>query len=99
MARRTTANTGITLGNLVDELGILKAEIAELELREKKIKAILIESGEDLIKGLVYQAAISETERVTLDSTKVRSFLTSVQLIACQRIATVVTVLVGARSE
>jgi hypothetical protein len=85
--------------SLVDELGVLKGEIAALELREKEIKAVLIESGQDLIKGIIFQAAISDSERVTLDSAKVRSFLSPVQIAACSRVSIVTTVRVSARSE
>jgi hypothetical protein len=87
------------LGLLVDELGELKARIAELEVREKEIKALLCDSGEELVKGYDYQAAITESERITLDSSKVRSYLTPIQIMACQRITSVKTVRVSARSE
>lgn len=97
MAKKTKSN--MVLAGLVDELGELKSRIAELELREKDIKSVLCETGLELIKGYSYQAAITESERCTLDSARVRSYLTPIQTTACQRITTVITVRVSARSE
>lgn len=99
MAKQSKVRTNNMLMGLVDELGLLKAQIAELEVREKELKSILIESGEELIKGFTFQASICESERCTLDSTKVRSYLKPIEIIACQRITTVTTVRVSARSE
>jgi hypothetical protein len=99
MAKLAKKGSNKVLTALVDELGELKSRIAELELREKDIKSVLCESGETLIKGYSFQASISESERCTLDSTKVKTYLTPVEILACQRITTVVTVRVSARSE
>lgn len=87
------------LSSLVDELGELKAAIAQLELREKFIKGVLCDSGLELIKGKLFQAAVCESERVTLDSAKVRSYLTPVQITDCSKVTMVTTVRVSARSE
>jgi hypothetical protein len=98
MAKRSVKKTD-NLATLVDELGELKSRIAELELREKDIKAILCDSGETLVKGYSYQAAITESERATLDSSRVKSYLTPIQIAACTRVTTVRAVRVSARSE
>jgi hypothetical protein len=83
----------------VDELGAIKARIAELQLKEKVIKALLIETGAELIRGYKYQAAISESERTTLDTERVRQYLSPAQIMECTRITSVTTVRVSARSE
>jgi hypothetical protein len=89
----------LLLSDLVDELGQLKAQIAELVLREQEIKTVLCDTGESLIRGQSYQASISESERTTLDNAKVKLYLNPAQLISCQRVSVVKTVRVSARSE
>lgn len=87
------------LSALVDELGELKSKIADLEVREKEIKIILCESGETLVRGQYYQAAITESERVSLDQNLVKQYLTTFQIVSCQRITSYTAVRVSARSE
>ena len=52
-------NSVITFGTLVDELLTLKAQIAELEQKEKELKDCLIATGEKTIDGLLARASIS----------------------------------------
>lgn len=99
MAKTAKKENKVILSDIVDELGDLKARIAELEVREKELKAILCDSGEELVKGYCYQAAITESERVSLDSNKVKLYLKPAEILACQRTTTVRTVRVSARSE
>lgn len=60
-------------GDLADRLGALKAEIAELEAREKALRDELIRRGVSAIEGSVYDAAISSAVRWTLDAKAVRA--------------------------
>lgn len=87
------------LSALVDELGELKAQIALLEVREKEIKSILCDSGESLVRGFDYQAAIIQSTRISLDTVLVKGYLTPAQIVACQKETCYVAVRVSARSE
>ena len=44
---------------LVDELGLIKAQIAELEKTEKAIKAVLIQNKQTTYAGDFYDASVS----------------------------------------
>lgn len=48
----------VTLGEVVDRLGRLRAEIAELEVLEKQFKETLSDSGETKVIGKLYKAAV-----------------------------------------
>ena len=47
------------LSEVVDELGLVRAEIAELQDRKKEYEQILKDSGEDEIEGRIYRATVS----------------------------------------
>ena len=63
----------IPAGDLVDHLGALKAEIADLETREKALRDELIRRGVPAIEGAVYDATITEAVRWTLDTKAVKA--------------------------
>lgn len=63
----------ISTGDLVDELGALKARIADLEARENLLRTELIYRRSTCAEGAVYSAAIAEAVRWTLDSKAVRA--------------------------
>jgi len=64
---------------LVDELGALKAEMAELAKREKALKGMIgtrmTMAGVDALDGLAYRVTRSETERSVLDTAAVKALL------------------------
>ncbi len=57
----TIANTVVSnvFASLVDELGLIKAQIAELEKTEKAIKAVLIQNKQTSYAGDFYDASVS----------------------------------------
>lgn len=67
----------------VDELALIKAQVAELSAREKALKALLTESGLGAIEGTLHRATVSWCPgRVTVDwETVARKFNPSHQLI------------------
>lgn len=73
-----------TLGAVVDRLGQLRAELADLEQVEKQLKTALIESGQDKIIGKLYKAAVIHSPgRISIDwQTIAERFEPSRQLIA-----------------
>jgi len=84
---------------IVDELGALKAQIADLTKQETKLKAALIESGYAEIDGSLFRAAVTWTERATLDSEAVRALLTPDQIRVCTRVTEIKAVRVSARKR
>jgi len=83
----------------VDELGTLKAQIAALTEREKQLKASLVASGYAALEGNLYRAAITWTERATLDGDAVRALLTEEQVRQCTKVTEVISVRVSARKR
>ena len=84
---------------IVDELGTLKAQIADLTKQEAKLKTALIESGYAEIDGSLFRAAVTWTERATLDAEAVRSILTEAQQQQCTRVTEIMSVRVSARKR
>ena len=97
----TTRRKGFTMDyrSTVDELGTLKAQIATLTEREKQLKAALVASGYAALEGNLYRAAISWTERATLDGDAVRALLTDEQVRQCTKVTEVMSVRVSARKR
>lgn len=83
----------------VDELGTLKAQIAALTEREKQLKASLVASGYAALEGNLYRAAITWTERATLDGDAVRALLTEEQVRQCTKVSEIISVRVSARKR
>jgi hypothetical protein len=88
-----------TLAGMADELGAVKAEIAELAEKESRLKKALIESGMDKIQGSLFQAAISRAERISISSDLVRKLLSADALKQVEQSSEVVTVRVSAKSK
>lgn len=91
----TTKNN---LAKLIDDLGRVKAQIAELKLAEDALKECLEELDAGAYEGELFRLSISETVRKTLDMDAVREKL-SPQFIAAHTNETPVrTLKVSARS-
>ena len=52
-------NSIINLGDIVDQLLSVKAQLAELESRERELKDCLIATGEASIEGVLARASVS----------------------------------------
>ncbi|MFZ8887333.1 MAG: hypothetical protein ACO3F9_13610 [Burkholderiales bacterium] len=67
-AQLKTIITDADLIAMVDELGGLKARIADLQIREKEIKAMLSGCGYEAIDGQQYRASIAWSDgRLSID--------------------------------
>lgn len=77
MPATVTMTTNSNYGILVDELGRLKAQIADLEAREKELKAALEAFGPGAYEGALFRATISDSVRATLDMVAVRAKLSA----------------------
>ena len=63
----------LPLGQLVDQLGTVKAEIADLETREKTLRAELLKRCITEAEGAHFAAAVTQAVRWTLDAKTVRA--------------------------
>ena len=57
----------LNLVNIVDELGTVKAEIANLKAREEFLKKALEDSGETAIDGTLFRATVATSQRTNID--------------------------------
>jgi hypothetical protein len=89
--------TNENLRPLIDDLGRIRAELAELSKRERELKDQLIGLGEGAYDGDLFRATVSRSERETLDMEAVRSKLTPQFVRAHTRVTPVTTVRVSAR--
>src|SRR5215469_207962 len=87
----------LSAGDLVDRLGALKAEIADLEAREKLPRAELIDRRTACAEGSVYSATITEAVRWTLDTSAVKAEMGSAWYDARCRQSVVTTVAIKPR--
>jgi hypothetical protein len=87
------------LKTIVDQLGSLKAQIADLTKLEKDLIDQIKSSGYAEIDGDLYRAAVSWTERVTLNSDRVREMLSADDVAYCEQKAEVMSVRVSARKR
>lgn len=80
------------LAFLVDKLGVLKAQIAELCEQERIIKEKLIDTRLPSIDGELFRVSISVHERISLDTEIARTFLVPSELMQCMRVSEAITV-------
>ena len=78
----------------VDQLGLVNAQIANLQAEAEAIKEELKTSGLRRIPGSLYKVTISTSERSSLSATAMRAYLTPEQIQACTTTATVTSVTV-----
>jgi hypothetical protein len=60
-------------GELVDQLSSVKAEIADLEIRQQSLRAELLKRCVTQAEGAVYAATVTQAMRWTLDAKAVRA--------------------------
>jgi hypothetical protein len=87
-----------TTRKLVDDLGILKAQMAELAKKEADIKAKLLATGLIAMEGYAYRAVVVTVDRTTLDTAIVKGFLTPVQITKASKTTPVTSIRVNART-
>ena len=96
-----TVNKISTELSVVDRLGLVLAQIADLEKEADAIKTVLKESGEAVVEGSFYKASVILSNRSTIDNKAVYKALNvSDDLLAkFTRTTPVATVKVTARQE
>ena len=88
----------LPVGELVDQLGSVKAEIADLETREKTLRGELLKRCVIEAEGEQYAAAVTQAMRWTLDTKSVRSEMGDVWFDRRCKQGLVTTVTVAART-
>src|ERR1051325_1238455 len=63
----------LPVGELVDQLGSVKAEIADLETRQQSLRAELLKRCVTEAEGAHFAAAVTQAVRWTLDAKAVRA--------------------------
>jgi hypothetical protein len=81
-------------GDLADQFGTLKAEIADLEAHQKAVRDELIRRGGSEVEGALFRVIVSDAVRWTLDAKTVRAEMGEDWWIARCRNAMVTTVAV-----
>jgi len=82
---------------LVDELGRVKAQVADLKVLEKELRDQVEALGEGAHDGHVFRATVEVADRETLNAAKVKATLTAAQLRACTQLTQVISVKVKSR--
>lgn len=77
------------LGDIVDELGVLRETIKRLQEKEAELKDLLTLTHYPEIRGMQFAATFSFTSRAYLDNAKVRLLLTPEQLADCTKVTEV----------
>ena len=83
--------------HLIDRLGDLKAQIADLQIEEKKLRDEIIALGVGAHDGDLFRASVSISERETLDMAAVREKLSPQFIRTHTNVTTVTTVKLVAR--
>jgi hypothetical protein len=91
---KTTTNLAAT----IDAFGELKAEMAELAIREKALKEALADLAPGAYEGEWFRLSISQSDRETLDMAAVREKLSPQFIAAHTNVTPVRTLKVAARS-
>jgi hypothetical protein len=89
--------SNLSTGQIIDELGQVKAEAAEIEQREKALKAALIARGVTEAEGALFRATVTESLRETLDAETVKAEMGGAWWSARCKVGIATTVRVSAR--
>ena len=86
------------IGPLIDDYGLLKAQIAALELKAKPLHEQIAAQGEGAYEGTFFRVTVSESERGTLNQKAVRRKLSRQFILANTKYTPVTTVRVSGRN-
>ena len=90
--------TKTNLTALIDQFGVLKAQLADLAKQEKALKAALADLAPGAYEGELFRLAVSESVRCTLDMDAVREKLSPQFIAAHTNETNVRTLKVSARN-
>jgi hypothetical protein len=89
----------LPLGEIVDQLGLVKVAAAEIEAREKTLKAELAARDVREADGALFHVKITEAARWTIDTSRVREEMGESWVVARSKVASVTSVRVTARTD
>lgn len=81
----------------VDALGVIKAQIAELEQKEKALTDALKAAGKDSYSGHLFDCTVSRSERESFDMPRLKADLGDVLLEYAKPAVKIVTLRITAR--
>ena len=88
----------LSAGDLADELGAVKSDLADLKSREDALRGELIRRGVSEAEGALFRATVIEATRWTLDVDRVKSEMGATWYDAHCRGSQTTTVRVSART-
>jgi hypothetical protein len=86
------------IGPLIDDFGLLKAQIAELELKAKPMHEQIVALGEGAYEGTFFRVTVSKSERENLNKKAVKNKLSPQFIRAHTTYTPVTTVRVSGRN-
>lgn len=89
--------TAINFSDIVDQIGTLKADIAPLEQKLKKLQNILKDAGDGRYEGSLFDATVFTSLRTSLDMDAVRAKLSPQFIVAHTRETETVTIKITAK--
>jgi hypothetical protein len=94
----TSTLHNFSAGDLADELGAVKSDLADLKSREDALRSELIRRGVSEVEGVLFRATVTEATRWTLDTDRVKSEMGAAWYDAHCRGSLTTTVRVSART-
>jgi hypothetical protein len=88
----------LSVGELADQLGHVKAEAAEVAAREQALRAELVARGVESAEGMLFRVSVTQATRWTLDSERIKAELGELWAVAHSKVSTVTTLRVTART-
>jgi hypothetical protein len=88
----------LSAGDLADELGAVKSDMADMKSREDALRGELIRRGVSEVEGCLFRVAITEATRWTLDTERVKSEMGAAWYDAHTKGSLTTTVRVSART-
>jgi hypothetical protein len=88
----------LSIGELVDQLGHVKAEAAEIKAREDALRAELIARGITEAEGMLFRATVTEATRWTLDAERIKAEMGELWTVAHSKVSAVTSVRLSART-
>jgi hypothetical protein len=85
----------LSIGELVDQLGHVKAEAAA---REDALKCELISRGVESAEGMLFRATVTEATRWTLDAERIKAEMGELWSVAHSKVSAVTSVRLSART-
>jgi hypothetical protein len=89
----------LPLAEIVDQLGLVKVAAAEIEAREKTLKAELAARDVREADGALFHVTITTASRWTIDTSRVREEMGESWVLSRSKIASVTSVRVTARTD